>query len=87
VIDVTAFDEVAALKTQVFETFGEVGLLMNNAGVAGGGQAYDNLDGWRRVLEVNLFGVLNGVQAFVPARNRGSPRRRATPPTTSARRA
>jgi NAD(P)-dependent dehydrogenase (short-subunit alcohol dehydrogenase family) len=66
VIDVTAFDEVAALKTQVFGTFGEVGLLMNNAGVAGGGHAYENLEGWRRVLEVNLFGVLNGVQAFVP---------------------
>ena len=34
---------------------------MNNAGVGGGGSAIENPDGWRRVLETNLFGVINGV--------------------------
>jgi NAD(P)-dependent dehydrogenase (short-subunit alcohol dehydrogenase family) len=40
---------------------------MNNAGIGGGGDALSNPDGWTRVLDVNLFGVLHGVQVFVPA--------------------
>ena len=47
---------------------------MNNAGVGGGGDALSNPEGWTRVLGVNLFGVLHGVQAFVPAMaERGAP--------------
>jgi NAD(P)-dependent dehydrogenase (short-subunit alcohol dehydrogenase family) len=45
---------------------GEVAFLMNNAGVGGGGKPWENPDGWRRVLGTNLFGVVNGLQAFVP---------------------
>ena len=44
--------------------FGDVAFLMTNAGVGRGGSAIENPDGWRRVLETNLYGVLNGVQAF-----------------------
>jgi NAD(P)-dependent dehydrogenase (short-subunit alcohol dehydrogenase family) len=40
---------------------------MNNAGIGGGGDALSNPDGWARVVGTNLFGVLHGVQAFVPA--------------------
>jgi NAD(P)-dependent dehydrogenase (short-subunit alcohol dehydrogenase family) len=43
---------------------GDVSILMNNAGVGGGGSAIENPDGWRRVIETNLFGVINGMQAF-----------------------
>ena len=42
-------------------------MLINNAGVAGGGDALSNPEGWARVLGVNFFGVLYGAQAFVPA--------------------
>jgi NAD(P)-dependent dehydrogenase (short-subunit alcohol dehydrogenase family) len=45
---------------------GDVAFLMNNAGVGGGGKPWENPDGWRRVLETNLYGVINGLQAFVP---------------------
>ena len=62
--DVAKADEVAALRDRALSRFGDVALLMNNAGVGRGGSAIENLDGWRRVLETNLFGVLNGVQAF-----------------------
>ena len=51
-----------ALKTA--RQMGDVAILMNNAGVGGGGGAIENPEGWRRVIETNLFGVLNGVQAF-----------------------
>ncbi len=40
---------------------------MNNAGVGRGGGAFDHLDGWRRVLGINLWGVVHGVQAFAQA--------------------
>ena len=66
-IDVSDREEVVALATTVVERFGAVSVLMNNAGVAGGGDALSSPDGWTRVLGVNFFGVLHGVQAFVPA--------------------
>jgi NAD(P)-dependent dehydrogenase (short-subunit alcohol dehydrogenase family) len=43
---------------------GDVAILMNNAGVGGGGNAIEHPDRWRDVLEANLFGVINGCQAF-----------------------
>ena len=43
---------------------GGVTILMNNAGVGGGGAAIERPDAWRRVLETNLFGVINGCQVF-----------------------
>jgi len=46
------------------EQVGEVAILMNNAGVGGGGNAIENPDRWRKVLETNLFGVINGCQLF-----------------------
>jgi len=63
--DVRSADAVAGLKAAA-NALGEVTILMNNAGVGGGGKPWENPDGWRRVLDVNLGGVLNGVQAFVP---------------------
>jgi NAD(P)-dependent dehydrogenase (short-subunit alcohol dehydrogenase family) len=39
---------------------------MNNAGVGGGGKPWENPEGWTRVMGVNLRGVANGLQAFVP---------------------
>ena len=62
--DVSRRDEVEALRRRAIDAFGEPAVLMNNAGVGGGGGAFENPDGWRRVLETNLFGVINGVQTF-----------------------
>ena len=66
-VDVSDFTQVRALKDQAYAAFGDVAVVMNNAGVGGGGGPMDNLDGWRKVLNVNLMGVLHGVQAFGPA--------------------
>jgi NAD(P)-dependent dehydrogenase (short-subunit alcohol dehydrogenase family) len=65
--DVSRIDDVRALKHAVYAAFGEVAVLMNNAGVAPGGGPWEHLDRWRHVLEVNLWGVVNGVQTFTPA--------------------
>src|ERR1700730_5065139 len=50
-----------------YEAFGNVHVVCNNAGVAGGG-GIDNIsiDTWRWVLDVNLMGVVHGIHAFLP---------------------
>jgi NAD(P)-dependent dehydrogenase (short-subunit alcohol dehydrogenase family) len=65
--DVSSLDSVQALRDAAYARFGEVGVLMNNAGTSPGGGPYEYIDRWRRVLEVNLWGVVNGVQTFVPS--------------------
>jgi NAD(P)-dependent dehydrogenase (short-subunit alcohol dehydrogenase family) len=65
-IDVSNPDDVLRLKTSVFDAFGEVALLMNNAGTGGGGELFGDPARWRRIIGVNLWGVINGVQAFAP---------------------
>jgi NAD(P)-dependent dehydrogenase (short-subunit alcohol dehydrogenase family) len=65
--DVSRLEQLVALKDAAYAAFGEVAVLMNNAGTSPGGGPYDHIDRWRRVLEVNLWGVINGVQTFSPA--------------------
>ena len=64
--DVSRLDQVEALKAAAFG-FGEVSVLMNNAGTAPGGGPWDNIAGWQRVLGVNLWGVVHGLQVFTEA--------------------
>jgi NAD(P)-dependent dehydrogenase (short-subunit alcohol dehydrogenase family) len=64
--DVSKLDDVNKLRDTVYRAFGEVGVLMNNAGTAPGGGPWDHIDRCRRVLDVNLWGVINGVQCFAP---------------------
>ena len=62
-LDVTDAAAVAALAERV----GDVDLLFNNAGVGHAGDAaLTPLEDWRRVVEVNLMGVVHGVHAFLP---------------------
>lgn len=66
--DVTRIEDLKRLRDVAYEAFGAVNVLMNNAAI--GGQGSDNwagIEAWRRVMEVNLWGVVNGVHAFAPA--------------------
>jgi len=65
--DVSWLESVQALKDRVYATWGEVAVVMNNAGTAPGGGPWDHVDRWRKVLDVNLWGVIHGVQTFAPA--------------------
>ncbi|KAJ7626658.1 hypothetical protein DFH06DRAFT_1285087 [Mycena polygramma] len=62
--DVSVLADVQHLRETVYDAWHEVGVLMNNAGI---GTAWDGLDAWHAVFNVNLFGVLNVQQVFVPA--------------------
>ena len=56
--------QLERLRDRVIAEFGEVAVLMNNAGTGGGGGPWSGYDGWQRVLGVNLWGVVHGVQTF-----------------------
>jgi NAD(P)-dependent dehydrogenase (short-subunit alcohol dehydrogenase family) len=63
--DVSRREDVERLRDAAFAEFGDVALLMNNAAMnAGGGKPWEDADRWRRVIDVNLMGVVHGVQAF-----------------------
>ena len=64
VTDVADLNSVEALRERVLSEFGEVAILMNNAGRGGGGGSYTRYAGWQKVLGVNLWGVVHGLQTF-----------------------
>jgi NAD(P)-dependent dehydrogenase (short-subunit alcohol dehydrogenase family) len=67
VVDVAEDAQVARLAARAFAELGEVNLLVNNAGVGGGGYVWETSEEeWRWVLGVNLMGVVHGLRHFVP---------------------
>jgi NAD(P)-dependent dehydrogenase (short-subunit alcohol dehydrogenase family) len=94
-VDVGVFESMEALRDRTLAEFGAPSVLMNNAGVGlnPGGVAQD-LAGWRRLIDVNFWGVEHGLQAFVPAMtaddtprliiNTGSKQGITTPPGNAA---
>jgi NAD(P)-dependent dehydrogenase (short-subunit alcohol dehydrogenase family) len=72
VTDVANYGAVEVLKTAAYARFGAVDVLMNNAGVGRGGGAFDDIAAWRRVIDINLWGVIHGINAFAPAMTAGS---------------
>jgi NAD(P)-dependent dehydrogenase (short-subunit alcohol dehydrogenase family) len=64
--DVSRLADVERLRDLAWERLGPVSVLMNNAGTGLGGGAWERYDEWKRVLDVNLYGVLHGVHAFIP---------------------
>lgn len=74
-VDVADSDAVVALADDVFDRFGDVHVLCNNAGVLILGPELDMIvEDWRWILSVNVLGVANGVHAFVPRMlERGAP--------------
>lgn len=65
--DVSKYEQVAALAQAAFARFGNVHLLVNNAGVAVAKSAWETTQqDWDWVMGVNLYGVTNGLRAFIP---------------------
>lgn len=65
--DVSKVAEIADLATATLDTFGQVHVVCNNAGVALGGRV-DELtnDEWRWMLDVDLWSAIHGVRIFLP---------------------
>jgi len=65
--DVSKREDVEALAQKTLEAFGAVHLLINNAGVAAGSSVWESTwEEWEWVMNVNLWGVINGVKIFIP---------------------
>jgi NAD(P)-dependent dehydrogenase (short-subunit alcohol dehydrogenase family) len=66
--DVADAASVEALAERVYQEWGAVHVLCNNAGVGLGlGSIWEQpLEGWRWVMGVNLWGIIHGIHAFVP---------------------
>ena len=67
-VDVSDAQALEAVAAKVFSSgHKNCNILMNNAGIGNGGGAIDTpIDTVRKTMDVNLYGVINGVQAFVP---------------------
>ncbi|MBL4866240.1 MAG: SDR family NAD(P)-dependent oxidoreductase [Pseudomonadales bacterium] len=66
-VDVSDRDSMFAAADATIETFGKVHVLCNNAGVLVDGRSEKvDVDNWNWVVDVNIWGVVNGLQAFLP---------------------
>ncbi len=66
-LDVSDREAFAAAATDVVERFGAIDYLFNNAGVAVIGNTLDMASAdWDRLLDVNVRGVIHGIEAVYP---------------------
>ena len=64
--DVTNEGDICALRDAALSEFGAVHVIFNNAGVASGAAIGTPTDVWKWVIEVDLYGVIYGINAFLP---------------------
>ena len=66
-VDVSSSEDVERLARETYAAFGAAHVLCNNAGVAVLGAVHEHtLADWQWVINVNLWGVIHGVRAFLP---------------------
>ena len=65
--DVSRLDDIRALAEATVDSFRAVHVVCNNAGVVIGGRVEDLTDDeWRWVIDVDLWGAINGMRVFLP---------------------
>ncbi len=58
--------QLKALEASVTQEIGPVSVLMNNAGMQPGSSILDAEQNWRRIIDVNMWGIIRGAQIFAP---------------------
>lgn len=67
VVDVRDMDAMREMARKTAELHGRIDLLFNNAGVAAAGEVKDTpLDEWYRIFDINVRGVVHGIEAVYP---------------------
>ncbi|MFZ2102555.1 MAG: SDR family NAD(P)-dependent oxidoreductase [Oricola sp.] len=66
-VDVADAGQLQTLRERVTAALGPVSVLMNNAGMQPGSSIFGAEGNWRRIIDVNMWGVIQGSQIFVPA--------------------
>lgn len=70
--DVTSEQDIEQLAESVSDHWGGLDVLVNNAGIAIAGRTDEtSMEEWRRIFEVNFFGVLRTTQAMLPLISQG----------------
>jgi NAD(P)-dependent dehydrogenase (short-subunit alcohol dehydrogenase family) len=67
--DVSTWESVAALRDATLQAFGAVHVVCNNAGIGAGAEGpmwEHELNDWAWAMAVNVWGVIHGINAFVP---------------------
>ncbi len=92
--DVSKIEDLRRLREAAAGDFGDVAVVMNNAAIDPVGRPWEDYEAWQRLIAVNLWGVVNGVQAFAPSMaasgtpglivNTGSKQGITTPPGNAA---
>lgn len=60
-LDVTDYNCVEHVIKEVYEEFGRLDYLFNNAGISMYGELYDmSLENWKEIVDINLWGVIHG---------------------------
>ncbi|MGP1909706.1 SDR family oxidoreductase [Metabacillus sp. JX24] len=66
-LNVSGYNSVEKLISETFKEFGRLDYLFNNAGIAMYGELYDmSIDHWKTIMDVNVWGAVNGTQAAYP---------------------
>lgn len=63
-VDVARYEELNNLADQVFDHFGDVAVLMNNAVTRNPAGTWSGYTDWQKTIDVNMWGVINGTQVF-----------------------
>jgi NAD(P)-dependent dehydrogenase (short-subunit alcohol dehydrogenase family) len=68
ICDVTDASQLEALKQVAYKSFGRVDCLMNNAGAAvTRALPWEDLNGWKKQIDINLWDIIHGCHAFIPS--------------------
>jgi NAD(P)-dependent dehydrogenase (short-subunit alcohol dehydrogenase family) len=66
-LDVTDYQALERVVRQTAETHGRLDYMFNNAGIGISGEAcYYDIKDWEQVIDVNIRGVINGIQSAYP---------------------
>ncbi|MBL0374668.1 SDR family NAD(P)-dependent oxidoreductase [Rhizobium sp. KVB221] len=64
--DVAFLADIEVLSEDAKSRFGNIHVVMNNAGIQPGSALFGPLDNWEKVFAVNLWGVIHGSRVFAP---------------------
>ncbi len=68
IVDVANQEEVQKMADDVLQNVGHVDILINNAGIGYSGEIVEtSLDTWKKLMDVNFWGALYHIYAFLPA--------------------